>query len=345
MSDAASQEPIFLIDLDRAEAEPMAEITLASVGLTERAHLQRWITEHPEIVGHDLLLVTTEFDQWEIRDQRVADRLDVLFLAADGSLVVAELKRDHALDTTELQALKYAAYCAQLTVAEVVEAHAQEHGCTAEESERLILDHAPSLVEEEIGSVRVRLVAGSFGPAVTSVVLWLRDHDIDIGCIEVKAHRHASGTAVLSVRQILPLPEAEDYYVRRRRRDQGEGIAREARQRAARSVDLLGEAGVLAPGDVVSFRIEAVASADRPAVQAVIDDDPLIGRAVWTGLGSRSALRWEHNGEPYSTTGLAIEILARAGVSKTAIPGPDYWTIPSTGRSFYEESKYLAGPA
>jgi hypothetical protein len=42
---------------------------------------------NPEIVGPDLLLVTTEFDQWEIRDKKVADRLDVLFMAADGSPV------------------------------------------------------------------------------------------------------------------------------------------------------------------------------------------------------------------------------------------------------------------
>ena len=342
MADHASQEPIFLINLDRAEAEPMPEITLASVGLTERAHLQRWVSEHPEIVGSNLLLITSEFDQWEIRDQRVADRLDVLFLASDGSLVVAELKRDHALDSTELQALKYAAYCAQLTVPAITDAHAQHHGCTPEESEQAVLQHAPTLVDEEIGQVRIRLVAGSFGPAVTSVVLWLRDHDIDIGCIEVKAHRHRSGTAVLAVRQIIPLPEAEDYYVRRRRREQVEGVAREVRQRASRSVDLLGEAGILTEGDEVPFRIEAVPAAERPAVQAVIDDDPSVGRAVWTGLGSRNALRWERDGETYSTTALAVEVLALAGISKSAIPGPDYWTVPSTGRSFYEESKLLA---
>ncbi len=95
----------------------------SQVGLKERADLQRWITQYPEIVGRDLLLVTTAFDQWEIRDQRVADPLDVLFLQSDGSLVVAELKRDHALDTTELQALKYAAYCSRLPATDIVDAY------------------------------------------------------------------------------------------------------------------------------------------------------------------------------------------------------------------------------
>ena len=77
--------------------------------------------EQPEIVGPGLLLVTTEFDQWEIRDQKVPDRLDVLFVDHNGSPLVAELKRDRATDTTELQALKYAAYCSELTVDELVE--------------------------------------------------------------------------------------------------------------------------------------------------------------------------------------------------------------------------------
>ena len=130
--------------------------------------------------------------------------------------------------------------------------------------------------------------------------------------------------------------------VRRRRRDQVEGEARAVRRRAGRTVDLLGEAGVLEPGDTIPFRIEAVASADRPKVEALIAADPSIGRAEWTGLGSREILRWDHDGETYSTTALVVKILAMAGVSKTAIPGPDYWTVPATGRSFYEESKLLA---
>ncbi len=336
-----SDEPVFLIDVATGEADPMPEITLASVGLKERADLQRWITQYPEIVGRDLLLVTTEFDQWEIRDQRVADRLDALFLQADGSLVVAELKRDHALDTTELQALKYAAYCSQLTVTDIVDAYAREHGIANDEASAAVLAHADLVADGELGPVRIRLVAGSFGPSVTSVVLWLRDHDIDIGCIQVSARRHASGTAVLVVCQLLPLREAEDYLVRRRRREQVEEATRQVQRRAQRSVDLLAEAGLVSTGDVLPFHLNAVTAAERPAVARLIEDDPRIGRAEWTGLGSRDILRWEYDGQTYSTTRLAAEVLTLAGISKASIPGPDFWTVPSTGRSMYEEAKRL----
>ena len=52
--------------------------------------------------------------------------------------------------------------------------------------------------------------------AVTSVVVWLRDYGIDIGVIEVSVRRAPdSGQALIATRQLLPLPEAEDYLVRR----------------------------------------------------------------------------------------------------------------------------------
>jgi hypothetical protein len=54
------------------------------------------------------------------------------------------------------------------------------------------------------------------------VVLWLRDYGIDIGCIELTARSVDGTSAVLSARQLLPLPEAEDYLVRRRRKEQQE---------------------------------------------------------------------------------------------------------------------------
>ena len=96
-------EVSFAIDLETLAVAPMPEITLQSVGIRERADLQRWISDHPEIVGRDLLLVTSEFDQWEIRDRKVDDRLDVLFPVAKeprgarGKAHVVEKRRFRAL--------------------------------------------------------------------------------------------------------------------------------------------------------------------------------------------------------------------------------------------------------
>ena len=66
---------------------------------------------HPEIQGPDVMIVAFEFDRWRgsTSGERERDRLDVLGLGTDGRLVVAELKRDRAPETVNMQAIKYAA--------------------------------------------------------------------------------------------------------------------------------------------------------------------------------------------------------------------------------------------
>jgi len=334
-----SDEAAFLVDLRTGKAAPLGDITLASVGLRERADLQRWISEQPQIVGPGLLLVTTEFDQWEIRDQKVPDRLDVLFLDQDGSPLVAELKRDKAADTTELQALKYAAYCSQLTVDELVDEYSRFQETDPDEARAVLLNHAPSLAEGELGPVRIRLVAGSFGPAVTSVVLWLRDHDIDIGCIEITARQVSADSALLSSRSIIPLPEAEDYLVRRRRKEQKEEERKTRQRRSETSVALLIRVEAVKPGDELKLKVDQFTKVLQPKIKELLSQDPAAGIAAWTG-NPQKALKWRSNDELYSPTGLVSAILARVGVELTTIPGPDYWLLPN-GHSMYEESKLI----
>lgn len=249
-------EAAFRVDLRTGLASALGEITLASLGLRERSDLQRWVSEHPEIVGPSLLLITAEFDQWESRDQKVSDRLDMLFLDQKGSPVLAELKRDKAADTTELQALKYAAYCSQLTFDELVEEHSRYHRLESEESRAALLEHAPILEDGEIGPVRIRLVAGSFGPAVTSVVLWLRDHDIDIGCVTITARQISDDVAILSSRTVIPLPVAEDYLVRRRRKEQKEEERKTYQRRSETSVEVLIRTEAVQPGEVLTLKLD-----------------------------------------------------------------------------------------
>ena len=182
------------------DVQQLTQVSLEDIGFRERHDLQRWIEDYPEIVGSDLLVVTTELDRWEFGEARVRDRLDVSFLDSAGSLVVAELKRGEAPDTVDLQALKYAAYCSQLTVREVVADYARYHDTDEATARDTIFEHAPSLEGTGIGGVKVRLVAEAFRPSVTSMVLWLRDYELDIGCIEISARRFPDGNAVITSR-------------------------------------------------------------------------------------------------------------------------------------------------
>jgi hypothetical protein len=224
-------------------------------------------------------------------------------------------------------------------VDDLSEEYGRFHGVDVHDALATIRGQAPSLIEGEPGLVKVRLIAGSFGPAVTSVVLWLRDNGIDVGCIEVTARQTAPGQAILSSRSVIPLPQAEDYFVRRRRKEQVEEERKTRQRRSETSVALLSRVGAVNPGDELRLKIDQFTKELQPMVRALIDDDPSAGVAEWTS-NPQKALKWRSDGELYSPTGLVTTILARVGVQAGAIPGPDYWLLP-TGRSMYEESKLM----
>lgn len=342
MPDSSSGEIVLKIDLGTRAVEPVAEITLASAGLRERQDLQEWIAKYPEVIGPDLLLITSEFDWFALGDRKVSDRLDLLFLDSRGQPLVAELKRDRAEDTVDMQALKYAAYCSNLTVTELIEEYARFHDTDIGEARRLVAEHAPSTQAEELGPVRVRLVAGSFGPAVTSVVMWLQDVGLDIGCVQIAARRINSNEAMISARQLLPLPSTEEFMVRRRKRAAEEEI-RERSSRRRNVVSVLLEADALEPATPLNLNLEAFTTEQRQGVEKLISIEPAVARAEWTAVSLTKALRWERDGAHYSATGIVVSILRELGFD-TSAPGPGYWLIPD-GRTLVDLADEIEGLA
>ena len=79
----------------------------------------------------------------------------------------------------------------------------------------------------------------------------------------------------------------------------------------------------------------------RPAVEKLIAESPAVGEAEWSGSEStQKALRWKHDGQLYSASGIARRILMMTNVEPGSLPGPSFWQLPS-GRSLYEESKLI----
>lgn len=294
------EELIFRVPTEGA-VEPLKVVGLAEIGYKEREHLQNWVEENPEIVGRGLLLVTAELDQWRFGDARVADRLDLLFLTSDGAPLVAELKRGEAPDTVDLQALKYAAYCSQLTVEDLVEAYGSYRKIGAEQARADVFEHASSLEEDGLGPVRVRLLAEGFRPSVTTTVMWMHQElGLDIGCVRVTARRLPDGSAVVSSRLILPPPAAEDYLVgvRRREGEQEERLRRERPVRRPNAVPRLLAAGVPQPGAKLVLRLDTFTQKEQDLVGALLESDSSAGEAEWTGvprirfsIGARTASR------------------------------------------------------
>ena len=114
----------FVFSVASNTATPATPITLAEAGLKERDHLQEWVIAHPEILGPGVLVITSEFDRWQSKAGPERHRPDVIGLDGDGRLVVAELKRDAAPDTVDMQAIKYAATASRFDVDTLAAAHA-----------------------------------------------------------------------------------------------------------------------------------------------------------------------------------------------------------------------------
>ena len=65
--------------------------------------------------------MSEEFSNWQDSSRSI----DLLALDSEGSLVVIELKRTQTGDHSELQAIRYAAMAANMTLEQIVEAHSR----------------------------------------------------------------------------------------------------------------------------------------------------------------------------------------------------------------------------
>lgn len=323
---------------------------MSDLGWQERADLQRWVRDHPDLLGHGLLLITEEFADWEGSAGAVRDRLDLLFLDEDGRLLVVELKRGMAPDRTESQALVYAAYCDQLSTSDVVEQYSRFHGASAEEAREKVISHARVLADDQPGKVRVRLVAEDFPPSVTSTVLFLRElgsggpesAKLDIGCTKLTAYSLPDGSHIVSAQPLIPIPETEDYLVRRRKRQADDESSREARTRAVNATIALLRAGAIEPGTPLTVNLEWFNAKDREAVQDLLESEPEWGTIVWTGeenQGRAVQARWSD--EPVSLNGHHHEMRAKAGLGGQ--PGAtSAWIVGDTGMSVRELADEVA---
>src|SRR5690625_2787422 len=109
---------MFIIDKNNNRIVPVQSKSFSDYGFTERYHLQEWLAKHPSALGgEELLIIQKEFAGFD--DTR--ERLDLLALDKNGSLVVIENKLDNSGRDVVWQVIKYASYCASLTRAQIVE--------------------------------------------------------------------------------------------------------------------------------------------------------------------------------------------------------------------------------
>lgn len=200
---------------------PLAQASFADLKVRERGDLQRLLRTQIDVLGDDLYVLSEEFGDWE--DSR--RRIDLLAMDRQANLVVVELKRTNDGGHMELQAVRYAAMVSAMTFDRAEQIHAEylvRMGDPAEEARKRMLSFLgwDEPDEENFApDVRIVLVSEDFGKELTTAVLWLRDHDIDIACIRLRPYRDGEAR-LIDVQQIIPLPEANEYQVQIRVKEQ-----------------------------------------------------------------------------------------------------------------------------
>jgi len=69
------------------------------------------------MLGEELLVITSEFSRFDKSNKR----LDVLALDKFGTIVIIELKLTAEGSHADLQAIRYAAFCSTMTMANIID--------------------------------------------------------------------------------------------------------------------------------------------------------------------------------------------------------------------------------
>ncbi|MBL7497272.1 MGMT family protein [Frankia sp. CNm7] len=340
-----------LFKVDGGRATALSGVSLAEAGLSERAHLQEWVLANPAILGDDVLVVTSEYDQWTGGDGvRARDRLDILGLSAAGRLVVVELKRDAAPGDTHLQAITYAAMVSGFTLDTLADAHAAWLTRRGTPTDR---DTARALLLEHIGGgefdpellrkPRIMLIAGAFPRQVTNTAVWLAQFDLIVELVEVAAWRSADGI-LAGFNRLWPTPGAEEFTLSPAARADAERVTQKEvqRSRAASAVRRLVDAGTLTDGTALRLAFSAATAAQRAQLEQWVQQEPARGRATWHN-DPKGPLRWEGDGGFWLPTRLVLHILTQAtGSAPGAVRGTTWWE-DEAGHSLAELAEDVPG--
>lgn len=225
---------MFKVDQSKNRIFRLDRKRFSDLKIGERTHLQEWLANTPDALGEELLIIQKEFAGFT--DTR--ERLDLLALDKLGQLVIIENKLDDTGRDVVWQAVKYAAYCSNLTKTQIIEIFqqyldGQRSGANAEALIREFLDEESldEIVLNGGNDQRIMFVAGNFRKEVTAAVLWLIAHDIRAQCFRVVPYGLGE-ELLIDLNQIIPTPEAADYMIGMVTKEKEERSTEDAQRRS-----------------------------------------------------------------------------------------------------------------
>jgi hypothetical protein len=331
---------VFAVAEDRMSCAPMPATQLATLGILETSHLERWVVNHPEVLGDDVLIVTTQYGKWSSDSGDLAkERLDILGLDSSGQLVVVELKRG-VDQNVHMQAITYAALVAGFSKATLADAHAEylnrrldsETVSVAEAAEALN-EHVDGTWDDDVLTVpKIILLAEGFTAQTYTTVTWLSNltQNLSIEMHTVNAFVFEDQQPCIVFRRLFPAVDPSTRVL-----TPGLAVASAAsvatkiaeKKRRIRSTYILHDTGAIPEGEKIALHLQTwIGPEVAAAVDAWVAEDPRRGRATWVSDRERP-LRWDAGSEEtFTPTGLAKHVIREAtGKLHDAIPGADVW--------------------
>ena len=206
---------MFKIDTAANSITSLKMRIFGDLGFSERKNLQEWIAKEPSCLGEELLIIQKEFSGFS----DTHERLDILALDKQGSLVLIENKLDDTGRDVTWQALKYASYCSRLSKENICSIYQEflaktDPNADAREliTEFLEADDYEEVVVNKGITQRIILIAANFRKEVTSTVLWLLNFKLRVQCFVVTPYSMGD-QHFLNIEQIIPTKDAEEFMI------------------------------------------------------------------------------------------------------------------------------------
>jgi hypothetical protein len=169
-----------------------------------------------------------------------------------------------------------------------------------------LIDHAGDLDPELLRRPRIVLVAGSFPPVVSATVVWLQEMGVDLTLQRVQAYRVFDEKTVVTVSQLFPVPDVEEFTVSPQRQQLQAAEERRRTTRERSTVLRLVAAGSIPDGTPLTLRPTTEVTPEvRAAIDAWVSQDPPPGPGPLVqrpppaaGLGVRRRALSPHRDRP-----------------------------------------------
>ena len=291
---------IFVVKKDLSSVDKVVSDTFVDLDVWERRHVQQWVTDSPEILGEELLVVSVEFDRFK----NSKDRLDILAIDRSGNLVVVELKRTSFGEYADLQAIRYASMVSSMTIDSLLPYYMDyqkkvlKKEDVDEESSRAKIQGF--VIDEEFvdfsNSPRIILGSEDFSQEITTTVLWLNQSGLDISCVRIKPHK-VDGKLIIVPQKIIPLQEAKDYLIEIHKKE--ESVQSSRKSVRMRTMKIILDNNLLKAGDIIYLKN------DLPKHLKFIEGDDRFIATITGKAGQSDAVKWKHDGQEYSISNLA----------------------------------------